>query len=66
MKLLGSSKNETTKDEKGQNVPHFQITEIVLVHGNIVRNNYQHDSTFLQTFSNKKSFGHLLNIRYFI
>ena len=55
MKLLGSSKNKTTKDGKRQNVPHFQITEIVLVHGNIVRNNYQYDSSFLLIFGNKKS-----------
>ena len=39
MKLLGSTKNKTTKDEKGERIPHLQITEVVLVHCNIVNNN---------------------------
>ena len=29
MKLLGSIKNEITKDEKGENSPHLEITEVV-------------------------------------
>ena len=41
MKLLGSTKSKTIKDENGKNVPHLQITEAVLVHCNIVNNNYQ-------------------------
>ena len=41
MKLLGSSKNRITKDENGENVPHLEITEVVLIHCNNVRNNYQ-------------------------
>ena len=32
MKLLGSTKNKITKDKNGENVPHLQITEVVLVH----------------------------------
>ena len=40
MKLLGSTKNKITKDENGENVPHLEITEIVLVHCNIVNNDY--------------------------
>ena len=38
MKLLGSSKNKITKDKNGENVPHLEITEVVLVHCNIVNN----------------------------
>ena len=31
MKLLGSSENKITKDKKGENVPHLEITEVLLV-----------------------------------
>ena len=40
MKLLGSTKSKTTKDKKGENVPHLEITEIILVHCNIVNNDH--------------------------
>ena len=42
MKLLGSTQNKITKDKNGENVPHLEITEVVLVHCNIVIN-YQQD-----------------------
>ena len=41
MKLLGSTKIKITKDENDENVPYLEITEVVLVHCNIVNNNYQ-------------------------
>ena len=41
MKLLGSSKNKITKDKNGENIPHLEITEVVLVHCDIVNNDYQ-------------------------
>ena len=41
MKLLGSAENKTTKDENGESKPHLEITEVVLVHRNIVKNDYQ-------------------------
>ena len=62
MKLLGSAKNKRTKDKNGENVPHLEITEIVLVHCNIVNNDYQHDSIVLYTFVPNKPFGSLLEI----
>ena len=40
MKLLGSTKNKITKDENGQNVPHLEITKVVLVHCDIINNDY--------------------------
>ena len=46
MKLLGSSKSKTAKDKNGENVPHLEITEVVLLHCNILNNDYQHDSGF--------------------
>ena len=36
MKLLGSAESKITKDKNGENVPHLEITEVVLVHCNIV------------------------------
>ena len=59
MKLLGSTKSKITKNENGENVPHLKITEIVLVHCNIVNNNYQQDSRVLYTFIPNKLFGQL-------
>ena len=44
MKLPGSNKNKMTKDESDENAPHLEITEVVLVHCNIVDNEYQQDS----------------------
>ena len=38
MKLLGSTENKIIKDKNGENVPHLEITEVVLVHCNIVNN----------------------------
>ena len=62
MKLLGSSENKITKNKNGENVPHLEITEVVLVHCNIVNNDYQQDSTELYTFVPNKPFGSLLKI----
>ena len=47
MKLLGSTESKITKDENGENVPHLEIDKVVLVHCNIVNNDYQQDSTVL-------------------
>ena len=62
MKLLGSTKNEVTKDKTGENVPHLEITEVILVHCNIVNNDYQQDSILLYTFVPSKPFCSLLEI----
>ena len=50
MKLLGSFQNKKTKDKNGESVPHLEITEVVLVHCNIINKNYQQDSRVLYTF----------------
>ena len=60
--LLGSTKNNITKDENGENVPHLEITEVVQVYCNIVKNDYQEDSRVLYTFASNKSFVQLLDI----
>ena len=41
MKLLGNFENKIIKDKNGENLPHLEIKEIILVHYNIVKNNYQ-------------------------
>ena len=50
MKLLEITKNNITKDKNGENVPHLEITEVVLVHCNTVNNDYLQDSRVLYTF----------------
>ena len=62
MELVGSIKNKITKDKNGENVPHLEITEVVLVHCNIVKNDYQQDSRVLYTFVSNKPLGSLLEI----
>ena len=59
MKLLWSAKSKITKDENGENLPHLEITEVVLVYYNIVNNNHQENSGFLYLFILNKSFGQL-------
>ena len=62
IKLLGSTENKIIKDKNGENVPYLATIEIVLVHCNIVNNDYQQDSRVLYTFFPYKPFGSLLEI----
>ena len=62
MKLLGSTKNKITKDKNSENALHLEITEVVLVHFDIVNNDYQQDSRVLYTFVRNKPFDSLLEI----
>ena len=62
MKLLGNTKNKITEDKNGENVPHLETTEVVLVHCNMVNNDYQQDSRVLYTFVPNKPFGSLWEI----
>ena len=57
MKLLGSNESKITKDKNGENVP-----EVILVHCNIVINDYQQDSRVLYTSVPNRPFGSLLEI----
>ena len=41
---------------------HLEITEVVLIHCNMVNNDYQYDSRVLYTFLPNKCFGRLLDI----
>ena len=62
MKLLGSTERKITKDKNGETVPHLEVVELVLVHCNLVNNDYQQDSRILFTFVPSKTFGSLLEI----
>ena len=62
MKLLGSTESKITGEKNGENVPHLEIVELVLIHCNIVNNNYQEKSRMLYTFVPNKPFGSLFEI----
>ena len=62
MKLLGSTESKITKNKNGENVPYLEVVELVLVHCNLVNNDYQQDSRILYTFVPNKTFSSLLDI----
>ena len=62
MKLLRSTESKINKNKNRGNVPHLEITELVLIHCNIINNDYQQDSKVLYTFVPNKPFGNLLKI----
>ena len=62
MKLVGNTKSKITKDGNGENVPHLEITEAVLIHFNIDNIHYQQNLRVSYTFVSNRSFGQLLDI----
>ena len=62
MKLLGSAESKITKDKNGENIPRLEVVELVLVHCNLVNNDYQQDSRILYAFVPNIAFGSLLEI----
>ena len=62
MKLLGSTKKVVDKHKNGERVPKLELVEVVLVHCNLVKNDYQHTSKILFTFVPNKTFGQSINI----
>ena len=62
MKLRGSTKSKISKNENGDNVPYLEVTEVGLMHCNIINNSYQQKSRFLYVFVPNKWFDQLLNI----
>ena len=62
MKLLGGAESKITKDKNGENVPHLEVVELVLIHCNLGNNDYQQFSRMLFTFVSNKTFGSLLEI----
>ena len=61
-KLHGNTKSKITKNENGENLPYLEITEVVLVHCNIVNDYYQQNSRVLYKFVPNNSFDQLLDI----
>ena len=55
MKLLGSTEKDVDKDKNGEDMPKLESVEVVLVHCNLVNNNYQQASKVLFTFVPKKN-----------
>ena len=62
MKLLESTESKITKNKNGQNVPHLEVVELVLVYCKLANNDYQQDFRTLYTFVRNKTFGSLLEI----
>ena len=62
MKLLGSTRKDLDSDKNCENVPKLEFVEVVLVHCNLVKNDYQHTSKVLFSFVPNKQFGQLINI----
>ena len=62
MKLLGSTEKDVDKDKNGEDVPKLESFEVVLVHCNVVNNNYQQTSKIVFTFVPNKQFEQLINI----
>ena len=62
MQLLESSKKDTDQNKNGEIVPRLENVEVVLVHCNLVNNNYQQASKLLFTFVPNKQFGQLITI----
>ena len=62
MKLLESTKKDVDKNKDGANVLKLESIEVVLVHCNLFKNDYQHTSIVWFTFVPNKQLGLLINI----
>ena len=63
IQLLGSSKKVSENNKNGELAPRLETVEVVLVHCNLVNNNYQQASKVLFTFVPNKKFGQLITIK---
>ena len=57
MKLLGSTNKVDDKNKNGENLPKLESVEVILMHCNLVKNDYQHASKALFSFVPNKKFG---------
>ena len=60
MRLIGSAKKDKDQDKDEKDVPRLESAEVVLVHYNLVNNNYQQASKVIFTFVPNKQFGQLI------
>ena len=62
MRLLGSLSNSIDGDKNSELVPKLESVDLVLVHCNVVNNNYQQASKVLFTFVPNKKYGQLITV----
>ena len=62
MRVLGSAKKDVDSDKNSEKIPKLECVEVVLVHCNLIKNDYQHTSKVLFSFVPNKQFGQLINI----
>ena len=62
MKLLGSTEKVIDNDKNGENVPKLKIVDAILMHCNVVSNNYQQALQVLFTMVTDNQFGQLITI----
>ena len=62
MQLLGRSKKDIDQNQDGEIVPRLETVEVVLVHYDLVNNNYQQASKVLFTFVPNKQFSQLITV----
>ena len=62
MRLTGKTEKDLDADKNSENVPKLESVEVVLVHCNLVKSDYQHTSKVLFSFVPNKQFGELINI----
>ena len=62
LKLFGSTKDLIHKTKNGENVPSLEVVEVVLVHRNLVDNQYEQKSEVLYAFTPNKSDAYLLSV----
>ena len=62
MKLLGSTEKGNCSDKNSENVPKLESVEVILVHCNLIKNDYQDASKVLFSFVPNNQFGQLINI----
>ena len=60
MRLLASTKKDVDQDKDGEDVPKLEPVEFILVHCNLVNNNYQQASKVFFTFVSNKQLGLLI------
>ena len=62
MTLLGSTEQVVVKDKNDKNVPKFETVDLILVHCNVGKNNYQQAIKLLLKFVPEKQFGQLITV----
>ena len=62
MKLLGTGIKKVDKNKDEEKITKLESVEVVLVHCDLVKNDYKHTTKVLFTFVPNKEFGQLINI----